>query len=132
MAYYEAIDAGDYDRLRALLAPGFVQRRPDRTFDGRESFVRFMREERPRTDTDHVVDAVGVGGEMPEASRDDGEAPAASRDDGEAPETPRNGEASTIFVEGRLRAADDTDLFGFVDVHRVSDAGIESLTTYTA
>ena len=122
MAYYEAIDAGDYDRLRALLAPGFVQRRPDRTFDGRESFVRFMREERPRTDTDHVVDAVGVGGEMPEASRDDGE----------APETPRNGEASTIFVEGRLRAADDTDLFGFVDVHRVSDAGIESLTTYTA
>ena len=119
MAYYEAIDAGDYDRLRALLAPDFVQHRPDRTLDGPKSFVRFMREERPRTDTEHVVDAVGVGGEMAEASRNDGE-------------TPRHGDVSAVFVEGRLRAADGTDLFGFVDVHRVSDAGIESLTTYTA
>lgn len=112
MAYYEAIDADDYDRLRALLAPDFVQHRPDRTLDGPESFVRFMREERPRTDTEHVVDAVGVGGEAAVASRD--------------------GDVSAVFVEGRLRAADGTDLFGFVDVHRVSDAGIESLTTYTA
>lgn len=102
MAYYEAIDAGDYDRLRALLAPDFVQHRPDRTLDGPESFVRFMREERPRTDTEHVVEAVGV-------------------DD----------DAAAVFVEGRLRTADGTDLFGFVDVHRVGDAGIESLRTYT-
>jgi len=108
MAYYDAIDDGDYDRLRDLLVSGFVQHRPDRTLDGRERFVRFMREERPRTDTEHVLTAVGVGDE-------DG-APG----------------VSAIFVEGRLRAADGTDLFGFVDVHRVGDAGIESLTTYTA
>ena len=101
--YYDAIDAGDYDRLRDLLAPGFVQRRPDRTFDGRDRFVEFMREDRPRTDTEHVVEAVGI-------------------DD----------DASTVFVEGRLRTADGDDLFGFVDVHRVGDAGIESLRTYTA
>jgi ketosteroid isomerase-like protein len=105
-SYYDAIDAGDYDRLRGLLASEFVQYRPDRTFDGPDRFVRFMREERPRTDTDHVVEAVGV---------EDG-APG----------------VSTVFVEGRLRAADGTDLFGFVDVHRVGDAGIESLRTYTA
>jgi ketosteroid isomerase-like protein len=101
--YYDAIDAGEYDRLRDLLAPGFVQHRPDRTLDGRDRFVRFMREGRPRTDTEHVVEAVGV-----------------------------DAEASTVFVEGRLRTADGDDLFGFVDVHRVGDAGIESLRTYTA
>ena len=101
--YYDAIDTGDYDRLRDLLAPGFVQRRPDRTLDGRDRFVEFMRDGRPRTDTEHVVEAVGVDG----------------------------GEVSTVFVEGRLRTADGNDLFGFVDVHRVGDAGIESLRTYT-
>jgi len=102
--YYDAIDAGDYDRLRALLASEFVQRRPDRTLDGPDQFVRFMREERPRTDTEHVLDAVG----------DDG-------NDGE----------TTVFAQGRLRGNDGTDMFGFVDVHRVGDDGIESLTTYT-
>lgn len=61
-AYYAAIDAGDYDRLRSLLAPGFVQRRPDRTFDGRARFVAFMRDERPDTDTTHVVDRVYPAG----------------------------------------------------------------------
>ena len=101
--YYDAIDTGDYDRLRDLLAPGFVQRRPDRTLDGRDRFVEFMRDGRPRTDTEHVVEAVAVDG----------------------------GEVSTVFVEGRLRTADGNDLFGFVDVHRVGDAGIESLRTYT-
>jgi len=64
-----------------------------------------VREERPRTDTEHVVEAVGVDGS--------------------------DGDVSTVFVEGRLRTADGTDLFGFVDVHRVGDAGIESLRTYT-
>lgn len=61
-AYYAAIDAGDYDRLRSLLAPGFVQRRPDRTFDGRDRFVAFMRDERPDTDTTHAVDRVYPAG----------------------------------------------------------------------
>ena len=54
-AYYEAIDAGEYDRLAELLDPEFVHDRPDRTLDGRDRFVAFMREERPMTDTEHVV-----------------------------------------------------------------------------
>ncbi|WP_123623534.1 nuclear transport factor 2 family protein [Halorubrum sp. CSM-61] len=57
-AYYDALDAGEYDRLAALLDPEFVQRRPDRTFEGRDRFVAFMRDERPMTDTTHAVDAV--------------------------------------------------------------------------
>lgn len=59
-AYYEAIDAGEYERLRELLADDFVQTRPDRTFEGADAFVRFMRDERPRPDTSHVVDEVYV------------------------------------------------------------------------
>ncbi|GAB6860699.1 nuclear transport factor 2 family protein [Haloplanus litoreus] len=101
LGYYDAIDAGDDDRLYGLLASGFVQHRPDRTLDGRDRFVRFMREERPRTDTEHVLEEVVVG------------------DD------------DTVFARGRLRAADGDDLFGFVDVFRVADGRIESLTTYT-
>jgi ketosteroid isomerase-like protein len=61
-AYYDALDAGDYERLRGLLDPEFVQRRPDRTFEGRDRFVTFMRDERPMTDTTHVVDAVYPAG----------------------------------------------------------------------
>jgi len=57
-AYYRAIDDDDYDLLSALLAEGFVHDRPDRTIEGRERFVRFMREERPQTDTTHPVDTV--------------------------------------------------------------------------
>ena len=57
-AYYRAIDDGAYDRLASLLAPEFAHERPDRTLDGRERVVRFMREERPTTDTEHAVDAV--------------------------------------------------------------------------
>jgi len=56
--YYETIDAPDYDGLAELLAPDFTQSRGDRTIDGRDAFVRFMREERPNTDTTHDVDAV--------------------------------------------------------------------------
>jgi ketosteroid isomerase-like protein len=61
-AYYDALDAGEYDRLASLLAPEFVQRRPDRTFEGRERFVAFMRDERPNTDTTHAVDRVYAAG----------------------------------------------------------------------
>lgn len=57
-AYYDCLDDGDYDRLAELLAPEFVQRRPDRSFSGRGEFIEFMREERPRTDTTHPIETV--------------------------------------------------------------------------
>lgn len=60
-AYYRNIDRGAYDELGDLLAEGFRQVRPDRTIEGREAFVRFMREDRPMTDTSHVVEALYVG-----------------------------------------------------------------------
>lgn len=59
-SYYDAIDAGEYDRLRALLADAFVHERPDRTIDGADAFVRFIRDDRPEHDTRHVVEDVFV------------------------------------------------------------------------
>ena len=56
--YYAALDGHDYDELRTLLAAEFVQVRPDRRFDDREAFVRFMRDERPNADTTHELLAV--------------------------------------------------------------------------
>ena len=61
--YYDALDEHDYAALESVLAPEFVQRRPDRTFEGRESFVRFMREGRPNPDTTHELEAVVADGE---------------------------------------------------------------------
>jgi ketosteroid isomerase-like protein len=101
-SFYTAIDDGAYDRLERLLDPSFVHRRPDRTLDSRDRFVRFMRDERPRTDTEHVLTTLCVSADTP----------------------------ATAFARGRLRSVDGDDLFGFVDVHRV-DGVIESLTTYT-
>jgi ketosteroid isomerase-like protein len=60
-SYYRAIDGEGEEGLEALLAPDFVQERSDRTFEGREAFVRFMREERPDPDTTHDIDAVYEG-----------------------------------------------------------------------
>jgi ketosteroid isomerase-like protein len=62
-SYYRTIDEKRYDDLRDLLAPGFVHERPDRTLDGAETFVAFMRDERPRTDTTHELDRVYDAGE---------------------------------------------------------------------
>ncbi|MEM4782214.1 MAG: nuclear transport factor 2 family protein [Halalkalicoccus sp.] len=56
--YYRALDAHAYDDLSELLAPGFVHHRPDRTIEGREAFVEFMRDRRPMKDTTHDVRAV--------------------------------------------------------------------------
>ena len=61
--YYDALDRHEYDIFEDALAPEFVQRRPDRTFESRESFVRFMREDRPNPDTSHELEAVIVDGE---------------------------------------------------------------------
>jgi ketosteroid isomerase-like protein len=57
-AYYRALDCDDYDLLAGLLTPEFRHVRPDMTLEGRDRFVRFMREERPMTDTTHPIDAV--------------------------------------------------------------------------
>lgn len=57
-SFYAAIDEDRYDDLADLLAPAFVHERPDRTIDGRETFITFMRDERPLTETTHVLDRV--------------------------------------------------------------------------
>lgn len=59
--YYRAIDERDWDALEEILGADFVQVRGDRTLDGRDSFVSFMRDKRPDPDTEHVVDAVYTG-----------------------------------------------------------------------
>jgi ketosteroid isomerase-like protein len=99
--YYRSIDDSEYDRLEAILAPGFVHDRPDRTLSGAEEFVRFMREERPMTDTTHAVDALYPGNETNE-----------------------------VAVRGRLLRGDE-DLFGFVDVFAFEGARATRLQTYT-
>jgi ketosteroid isomerase-like protein len=108
-AYYRALDGGDYDLLGALLAPGFVHERPDMTLEGRERFVRFMREERPSTDTTHPVDGV-------------------YRRDG--PGKPA-GDGTEVAVRGRLLAADGRELTGFVDVFTFECGRMVRLRTYT-
>lgn len=63
--YYRAIDDGEYDTLGEILASTFVQKRPNRIITGSDRFVRFMRENRPTTDTSHAVDALyGDGDEI--------------------------------------------------------------------
>jgi len=116
-AYYRALDAGDYDLLAALLAEGFVHDRPGRTTEGRERFVRFMREERPQTDTTHPVDAVfeADGSEVSDARR----APSGQRPDG------------AVAVRGRLLDADGDRIVRFVDVFEFTAGRIGRVETYT-
>ncbi|RKD98407.1 nuclear transport factor 2 family protein [Halopiger aswanensis] len=106
--YYDGLDDHDYDALAEILAPDFVQRRPDRTFDDRASFVQFMREKRPNPNTTHeVIDivaddrTVAARGRVLEAATD-----ASDNDD------------------------DDRVLFEFADFFAVSDGRIERLETY--
>jgi len=61
--YYEALDSHEYEALRSLLAAEFAHHRPDRTIDGRDRFVRFMRKERPQTETSHPIDIVYTDGD---------------------------------------------------------------------
>lgn len=56
--YYDALDDGREERLEALLAPEFVQYRPDRTFESRAEFIEFMRTEQPHPDAVHELDAI--------------------------------------------------------------------------
>ncbi|MFC7156587.1 nuclear transport factor 2 family protein [Halomarina halobia] len=107
--YYRAIDEADYDALATVLAPGFVHDRPDRTIEGRDAFVRFMREERPDPDTTHVLDAVFSG-------------------EGADGEDGTSGEG--VAVRGRLLREDGEEWFRFVDVFAVEDGALAGLTTY--
>jgi len=99
--YYESIDAGDYDRLGDLLAPDFAHVRGDRTIEGRDAFVRFMREERPDAETSHEVDVVYA-----------------------------TTSSDSVAVRGRLFRADGSVWFGFVDVFAVEEGRLARLTTY--
>lgn len=105
--YYGALDEGDYERLASLLAPEFVHERPDRTLEGRDRFVRFVRDERPLTDTRHPIDGLYVPG-----------------GDGD-------GEPDEVVVRGRLLRADGSLLVAFVDCFRVANGRLQSLRTYT-
>lgn len=104
-AYYDALDSHDYDRLEGLLAPEFVQIRPDMTLDGRERFVTFMRDERPETETSHPLDAVYAATEE------------------------ENGQE--YAARGRLVADDGRTLISFVDVFHFENGRIACLETYT-
>ena len=107
--YYRALDDGEYDLLTDILAPEFVHFRPDRTIEGRDRFVQFMREERPLKDTSHPVDAV--------YTRADGEP---------GDETPPE-----VAVRGRLLKADGSRLTSFLDVFTFDGDEITELQTYT-
>jgi ketosteroid isomerase-like protein len=102
-AYYRALDEGDYDLLADLLAPEFVHERPDRTLEGRERFVRFMREERPQTDTTHPIDAVYI-----------------------------QQTGDQIVVRGRLLDAGGSVIARFVDVFLFDGSTITRIETFTA
>ncbi|MBV0925758.1 nuclear transport factor 2 family protein [Halomicroarcula limicola] len=102
--YYRALDEDDYDLLARLLAASFVHDRPDRTIEGRDRFVRFMREERPQKDTTHRITGVY------------------RRDDESSPE---------VGVRGRLLSADGERIVRFVDVFEFADRRIQRIQTYT-
>jgi ketosteroid isomerase-like protein len=134
-AYYDCLDDARYDDLRDVLAPGFTQRRPDRTFPDREAFLSFVVEDRPHTDTVHELDGVFV-----QASDD---APRRrQRTDSptdDAPDatptgdwTPTAGdEAETVFARGTVVRDTGDVVVRFVDCFDVLADRIVALDTYT-
>ena len=109
-AYYRTLDEDAYDELTTLLALEFVHDRPDRTIEGREAFVQFMREGRPLTGTTHEVLGVYV-----EAESDGG----------------RAFENGDIVGRGRLVDSEGQQVFQFVDVFSFEDDVISGIKTYT-
>ncbi len=99
-AYYDCLDNDEYDRLTELLAPEFVQQRPDTRFGSRAEFIEFMRDQRPRTDTTHPLDRIY-----------------------------RTPDGSELAVKGRL-VADGETLTGFVDLFTLLDGQVERIETY--
>ena len=100
--YYRSLDSGDYDTLEGLFAPEVAHYRPDRTFEGRDTLISFMREGRPQTDTTHEVSAVYETADAPE-----------------------------VAVRGRLLDGDGTPLFSFVDVFEFDEGSIRAIYTHT-
>jgi len=106
-SYYEAIDDDEYERLSGLLAADFVHERPDMTLDGRDRFVSFMRDERPMTDTEHVIETVYT-----------------------TDPTAADGPSPGVAVQGQLRDATGAELFEFLDVFTARDGRLTRLETY--
>lgn len=100
-AYYRAIDEDRYGLLENVLAEGFVHSRPDRSIEGRAAFVRFMRSERPQTDTTHPIQGIYLDDE------------------------------GRVAVRGQLLDADGQVIVGFVDAFEFGDEGIQRIETYT-
>jgi ketosteroid isomerase-like protein len=101
--YYRALDEDDYEALAELLAPEFVHYRPDRTIEGRDRFVTFMRDERPMKATSHPLDAI-----YEEGGRD-----------------------GDVAVRGRLLDPDGEPVVSFVDVFAFEGERVETIHTYT-
>jgi ketosteroid isomerase-like protein len=120
--YYTALDTHDYDALRDCLAPDFVQQRPDRRFDSREAFVRFMRDERPDADTTHRVHACYV-------PRDSAETEAGRTETGA--EQSADTETTEVVARGDLLSAEGDPLVRFVDRFRITEETITELETFT-
>jgi len=132
--YYAALDDGRYDDLRGVLAPGFTQRRPDRTFGDREAFLAFVREDRPHPDTTHELDGVfePTAGDGPRAVAPNDER--ADPADAETPggdDAPRGPDGRTVVARGRVRTADGDVVVRFVDCFDVLAGRIVALDTYT-
>ena len=103
--YYDAIDDADGEALTAMLDPEFRHDRPDRVLEGRDRFVEFMLEDRPRTETVHADDTVF----LPTDEAHDGD----------------------VAVHGRLFDDDGSELFAFVDLFTVEAGVITHLRTFT-
>ena len=101
--YYRSIDDDEYGALGDVLADGFVHYRPDRTIEGRDEFVSFMRDDRPDKDTEHSLEAIYF-------------------DD----------EGAQVAAEGRLLRSSGAEWFGFVDTFEIDQHRIRQIRTYTA
>lgn len=134
-AYYDRLDDARYDDLRDVLAPGFTQRRPDRTFPDREAFLAFVVEDRPHTDTVHELDGVFVQAtddtpqhrQRTDSPTDDSPTATANGD-----WTPTAGdEAETVLARGTVVRDTGDVVVRFVDCFDVLADRIVALDTYT-
>ena len=134
-AYYDRLDDARYDDLRTVLAPGFTQRRPDRTFPDREAFLAFLVEDRPHTDTVHELDGVFVqASDDTPARRQRTDSPTDDSPDATAAGdwTPTaGGEAETVLARGVVVRENGDVVVRFVDCFDVLADRIVALDTYT-